>query len=1000
MPAAALNDLSDMYVRFAAKIGVITDADAERELPGLRGKEPKQIGQILVEKGVLHPNNFKLLESMFARQLTRMTHAIHSGETSKLKTVPVEAATKDANNPSTSAEPAPGLDPAKGDTTKLKGSAQATTRYRIVRPLTTSRLSELFVAEDVELHREVVLKRLQAKYHRSPGFRIRFNRTAEVASGLEHPCIPPIYNHGLDAEGRPYYTTRYLTGESFGDAVSRLHGANPADPPRSIDTKSPPEGLRRLLQRLLKVCDALSYAHHRGVVHCSLTPERVLLGKYGEVLVVGWGRAELIYGRRTRPSSNGAKARVLAAKEVSSGSRPPRDPSASRFENATPYTSPEQLTGDPSKAGILSDVYSLGALVFFTATGRPPFEVKSDDFADQLRQGLRAADLEEIAQVSSPLADLCAKAMAVDPMKRHASVREFAAHLDAWLEMSPGRTANAPSVKVAEKTPPQQKWSWALPASAAACLLVGATGGWFGRSLFGSAKSIATSSVAAASSAEASPNWLPIAKLVLAAGPEALQSTATLLQQIPAVPIAKQPTALNSVLTAAETALARHDDAAAAKRLQQAEGLVSEAFTNDPTSASRNRWTTAVTEFANQTRDRAAALATLERALAVADGQRRRAQDAWRAPTQAISEKLARLYAAQGQFGEAIKAADRVQSTADAHLQLERAEWLAFVGRSADAAGVFRSLVDKSTAPTPAASDGLAAPRALVGLAEQLLTLEKSPIRPLDDARKALSQAKSGGPETQLLLARLDAAQGAWLLRTGKINDAELSLKKATATWSKLPASKDISTAELLWASSAWDSLRQVQSAQQRLSEALASADRAASLLERVPAQSTVVERIDAVDGERGGLLVQLGKLKDAESAFTRIVDRGGAGAVNARYLRSACRLEQKDANGARKDAEELAKSKEPTARYLAARVFARLSGMPGQETTAAALADGRRSVVLLNDLSKSQFFTGDQANLPTTDSELEAVRQRPDFKEAFAATPGATATANPKAAP
>src|SRR5262245_6742053 len=174
MPAAALNDLSDMYVRFAAKIGVITDADAERELPGLRGKEPKQIGQILVEKGILHPNNFKLLESMFARQLTRMTHAVHSGETSKLKATQTDSTPKEPGEAAAPAESASGLDPAKGDTTKLKGSAQATTRYRIVRPLTTSRLSELFIAEDVELHREVVLKRLQAKYHRSPGFRIRF----------------------------------------------------------------------------------------------------------------------------------------------------------------------------------------------------------------------------------------------------------------------------------------------------------------------------------------------------------------------------------------------------------------------------------------------------------------------------------------------------------------------------------------------------------------------------------------------------------------------------------------------------------------------------------------------------------------------------------------------------------------------------------------------------------------------------------------------------------
>jgi tetratricopeptide (TPR) repeat protein len=287
--------------------------------------------------------------------------------------------------------------------------------------------------------------------------------------------------------------------------------------------------------------------------------------------------------------------------------------------------------------------------------------------------------------------------------------------------------------------------------------------------------------------------------------------------------------------------------------------------------------------------------------------------------------------------------------------------------------------------------------RALVGLAEQQIAREQSPERALTAARAAAAALKEseGAP---VLLARLSSVTGLWLLKSGKTTEAEAALKTATAAWTKRLAKPEAAASELHWGETAWEALQKVFSDGQRLQEALDAASHAAGLLERIPAKESVADRLDALDNERGVLFVQLGKLREAETAFTRIVDRGGAAVVNARYLRSACRLEQKDVSGARADAEELVKAKGNASNYLAARVFARLAGAVDPPNTAAE-QDGGRAVSLLKELTKNKFFTGNRAGLLASDSELDALRQRPDFKELFGPKPAATATANRSAA-
>lgn len=891
MASTAVQDMSELYLRFAAKIGVITDAEYKREQSNYVGMQPTAIGKALVEKGVLHPNNFKLLESMFARQLSRTTQVVQAPPPVASK-APTEKFTK------ADVEKKEEIDVAKGDTTKLKGSPVSASRYKIVRPLTTSRCSELFVAEDFELHREVVLKRLLPQHQKAPGYRIRFNRTAEVTSGLEHPCIPPIYNHGLDPEGRPFYTTRLLAGETLTESVHRLFEGEPADPPRSIETRNRQEGLRKHVQRLIQVCSAVSYAHARGVVHCGLTPDRILIGKYSETLVVGWGRSELIYGRKPKSEATDGKPAVSPG---------PPGKGQSRSENPTPYTSPEQLMStDGSAGGILSDVYSLGAILHFVLTGKPPFNAAPDDLSAAAHAGRDAAAIGAAGAASRTLSDVCAKAMTVDPSQRHAGVREFAAALEEWLDAKPARAVLDPTVPAVPlrgpRTPPRIQARIAV----AACVVCTLAGLVIGRTVFGSPKPTTAANIPTATNPEATPTSEPILKPAAKTDPSSLPQTAV---EVPDFAPYVQ------VLIAA--AVQGHH---------------------------------AVADWASSLEQRLARKKTLA------------------AIHQAVVD---------GRFAEALSLSDKDPGVASA---IERAEWLAAAGRPAEAVSEFERVASSKT------PDEL---RAVVGLAEARLALDQSPTKEVERAKKLLTTARP----TPTVEARLATVEGGNLLHSKKPAEAAPILKTATDSWSRITASKNATAQELNLAANAWDATRLVQSQGQKSAEAVQAAENAITLLRRIPANAAFKDRVADLENERGLSLVQLGRLADAERAFGSVVEAEAAGSANARYLRGACRIELKNYAGARQDAESLTALKDPTSKYLGARIFSRLSGLKD-----AAPADGNRAMAVLKELAAGDYFTGERAELPTTDPDLEAVRQRPDFTGTVSPLRGAKATSSPSA--
>ncbi|HEX5270291.1 MAG TPA: serine/threonine-protein kinase, partial [Gemmataceae bacterium] len=167
-------------------------------------------------------------------------------------------------------------------------SLAARSCYRVLRFHARGGLGEVLVAHDEELRRDVALKRIRPSPGDDGQRRGRFLREAELTGRLEHPGIVPVYAVGQDDAGQPWYAMRFIQGETLAEAIARFHGSGgPARDPGERGL-----ALRQLLGRFVGACNAVAYAHHQGIVHRDLKPSNIMLGPFGESLVVDWGLAK------------------------------------------------------------------------------------------------------------------------------------------------------------------------------------------------------------------------------------------------------------------------------------------------------------------------------------------------------------------------------------------------------------------------------------------------------------------------------------------------------------------------------------------------------------------------------------------------------------------------------------------------------------------------------------------------------------------------------------
>ena len=297
-------------------------------------------------------------------------------------------------------------------------------RYTYLRRVGTGGISEVLVVRDESLGREVAFKQLDARptvggadsrgrpeVSSQTTDELRFVAEARITGRLEHAGIVPVYELGRRRDARLYYTMRVargrtlkeaLTGSSFGDRM-------------------------KLLPRFLAACQAVAYAHERGIVHRALTPDHVLLGEFGETFVVGWGLAR---ARGERDVQAQALADTLERFRGADGA----SSLAEAPGGACAYMAPEQARGELEAIDERSDVFALGAMLYQLLTGAPPFAAIDPGEvirAVQERPVRPPTTLEP--KCPAELAAVALRALEKLPERRYADARCLASEVDAFL---------------------------------------------------------------------------------------------------------------------------------------------------------------------------------------------------------------------------------------------------------------------------------------------------------------------------------------------------------------------------------------------------------------------------------------------------------------------------------------------------------------------------------------------------------------------------------------
>lgn len=279
------------------------------------------------------------------------------------------------------------------------------TKYRVIRELGHGGMGTVYLAGDSDLNREVAVKVLNAGADEATLGR-RMVREAQIIARLEHPGIVPVHDVGALADGRVFYAMKLIRGERLDEYTAKV------------------VSLKDRLRKFQAACDAVSFAHAHCVIHRDLKPQNIMIGTFGEVLVVDWGVAKIL--PHVDAEQNDSEADTLRLLPDARAAGPQReradDTTHGTVIGTAKYMSPEQQRGEIAELDQRSDVYSLGAILYFLLTNRSPATVRPR---------------EANTKVSKAAEAVCLKSMSASSADRYASAADLAADVARLLNDEP-----------------------------------------------------------------------------------------------------------------------------------------------------------------------------------------------------------------------------------------------------------------------------------------------------------------------------------------------------------------------------------------------------------------------------------------------------------------------------------------------------------------------------------------------------------------------------------
>jgi serine/threonine-protein kinase len=280
------------------------------------------------------------------------------------------------------------------------------------KPLAKGGMAVIESAQDAVLQREVAKKTIHEHLNDNRRALFLFMREARITSQLDHPHVVPVYDVGRDADGRLFFTMKRVSGRTLATLFSEL----PKGP-------LPRDALLNILDVFLKVCDAVAFAHSRGIIHCDLKPDNIMVGDFGQVYVMDWGIARVL---------RDARVDAFPAPDL----KKPGQVSTFSVLGTPAYMSPEQVLGERAALDERTDVFSLGCILYELFAGRPPYAADTADAALELARCGSWVPLSQAAverAVPAGLERIQSRAMAVDRELRFRRVLELRAEVEKYL---------------------------------------------------------------------------------------------------------------------------------------------------------------------------------------------------------------------------------------------------------------------------------------------------------------------------------------------------------------------------------------------------------------------------------------------------------------------------------------------------------------------------------------------------------------------------------------